>query len=708
MSSEGSAARSGTQIVLLTLAAGQFLMTLDSSVMNVSIATVAKDVGTTVTGIQGAITAYTLVMAALMITGGKIGGLIGRKRAFAIGCVIYGAGSFTTSIAPNLPVLLFGWSFLEGVGAALILPAIVALVAGNFPIERRPAAYGLVAAAGAVAVAVGPLIGGFATTYFSWRWVFAGEVVVVIAILMLGRRIADAPVETRPKFDLVGAVLSAVGLALLVFGILRSGEWGWIRPHEGGPSWAHLSPTVWLVLAGLFVIWLFFTWENRREAEGKEPLIRPAMLKNTQLSGGLIMFFFQYLVQAGFFFVVPLFLSVCLGLSALATGVRLLPLSVTLLAAAIGIPRLLPRVSPRLVVRIGLLCLLAGTVVLLALLDSDAGAEIVFVPMLLIGLGIGALASQLGAVTVSAVPDDQAPEVGGIQNTMTNLGASIGTALAGSILIAALSSAFLTNIEASSAIPSRVKSEANVKLAGGVPFISDADLEDALKSAHVEWPDDRCSPRRLPRRPDHRPALGARDPRRDGDPLAVLHAAHPDQATRRALSGVFQKARGVSSAGRAALGERLGGFIYGTILSLAVLVGGAKAYPHDAWKIVLLLAITAVVFWLAHVYADSLAHVVAEDRHLSLAELRRIGRHESSILEAALPPLAPMVLAAVGLISTKSGTWIAYGLGLGVLMFSGLVFARVERLGWLATLAVVALNVALGLALVALKLIVTH
>ena len=475
----------GSSIVLLTLAAGQFLMTLDSSVMNVSIATVAKDVGTTVTGIQGAITAYTLVMAALMITGGKIGGLIGRRRAFGIGCLIYGAGSLTTSLAPNLPVLLFGWSFLEGVGAALILPAIVALVAGNFPTERRPAAYGLVAAAGAVAVAIGPLIGGFATTYFSWRWVFAGEVVVVLAILLLTKQIADAPVEARPKFDLVGAVLSAAGLALLVFGILRSGEWGWIRPHEGGPSWANLSPTVWLVLAGLFVIWLFFTWENRRETQGKEPLIRPVMLKNRQLSGGLIMFFFQFLVQAGFFFVVPLYLSVTLGLSALATGVRLLPLSLMLLVAAIGIPRFFPRVSPRLVVRTGLLCLLAGTVVLLAALDADSGAEVVFVPMLLIGLGIGSLASQLGAVTVSAVPDDQAPEVGGIQNTMTNLGASIGTALAGSILIAALSSAFLTNIEASSAIPSRVKSDAKVQLAGGVPFISDADLEKALDAARV-------------------------------------------------------------------------------------------------------------------------------------------------------------------------------------------------------------------------------
>jgi len=475
----------GAKLVLLTLAAGQFLMTLDSSVMNVSIATVAKDVGTTVTGIQGAITAYTLVMAALMITGAKIGAMIGRKRAFTIGCVIYGCGSFTTSIAPNLPVLLLGWSFLEGVGAALILPAIVALVAGNFPTERRPAAYGLVAAAGAIAVAVGPLIGGFCTTYFSWRWVFAGEVVVVALILLLARKIADAPVETRPKLDIAGAVLSAAGLGLLVFGVLRSGEWGWIRPNVDGPSWAGLSPTVWLALAGLFVLWIFFRWEARLDARGKEPLVRPVMLQNRQLTGGLIMFFFQYLVQAGFFFVVPLFLSVCLGLSALATGVRLLPLSITLLAAAIGIPRLLPNVSPRLVVRSGLLALFAGTVILLALLDKDARAEIVFVPMLLIGLGIGALASQLGAVTVSAVPDEESPEVGGVQNTMTNLGASLGTAVAGSILIATLSSAFLTNIEQSTAIPSQVKSQAKVELAGGVPFISDADLETALDKANV-------------------------------------------------------------------------------------------------------------------------------------------------------------------------------------------------------------------------------
>jgi EmrB/QacA subfamily drug resistance transporter len=480
-----SARAGGATVVLLTLAAGQFLMTLDSSVMNVSIATVAKDVGTTVTGIQGAITAYTLVMAALMITGAKIGAIIGRKRAFSIGCIIYGCGSFTTSIAPNLPVLLFGWSFLEGVGAALILPAIVALVAGNFPAERRPAAYGLVAAAGAVAVAVGPLIGGFCTTYFSWRWVFAGEVVVVAAILLLTKRIADAPVEKRPKLDVVGAVLSALGLGLVVFGVLRTSEWGWIQPRPDGPSWANLSPTVWLVLAGLFVIWVFFRWEARREATGKEPLLRPQMLRNKQLSGGLTMFFFQFLAQAGLFFVVPLYLSVCLGLSALATGARLLPLSLTLLLAAIGIPKLFPTVSPRLVVRAGLFSLLVGTLVLMGGLEADAGPEIVFVPMLLVGLGIGALASQLGAVTVSALPDDQAPEVGGVQNTMTNLGASLGTAIAGSILIGAVALSFSSNIQQSPDIPARAKEEAQVKLAGGVPFVSDADLQKAFDEAGV-------------------------------------------------------------------------------------------------------------------------------------------------------------------------------------------------------------------------------
>jgi len=482
---ETSAESTGKNAVLLTLAAGQFLMALDSSVMNVSIATVAEDVGTTVTGIQGAITAYTLVMAMFMIPGGKVGAMIGRKRAFMIGCVLYGSGSFTTAIAPNLPVLLLGWSFLEGIGAALIMPAIVGLVAVNFTVERRTAAYGLVAAAAAVAIALGPLIGGLATTYFSWRWVFAGEVVAVAGILVLARRAQDAPPAPGQHIDVVGAVLTAVSLGLFVYGVLRSSTWGWFIPKPDAPSWLGISATVWLMIGGVLVMWLSAIWQKRLAARGREPLVEPGLLRNRQLSGGLTMFFFQYLIQMGVFFVVPLYLSVALGLSALKTGLHILPLSLTLLAAAFGIPRLLPKMSPRLIVQLGVLEMLVGAVVLIATLDTGSSAGVVTIPLLLIGLGMGFLASQLGAVTVSAVPDDKSADIGGIQNTVTNLGASLGTALAGSILIATLTASFLNDFENNPAIPANVTQQATVQLENGVPFLSDAQAEQALKTAGV-------------------------------------------------------------------------------------------------------------------------------------------------------------------------------------------------------------------------------
>src|SRR5499427_1005010 len=381
---EGAAA-GAAGIVLLTLASAQFLMTLDSSVMNVSIATVAKDVGTTVTGIQAAITFYTLVMASLMITGGKIGQILGRKRVFGIGCVIYGCGSLTTALSPNLAVLMLGWSGLEGVGAALIMPAIVALVASNFARPQRPRAYGLVASAGAIAVAAGPLIGGLFTTYLSWRWVFAGEVLIVLIILAFTRRIADTPAAKGTRLDLIGTVLSALGLALIVYGILRAGTWGFVQPKEGAPQWIGLSPVIWLILGGGLVLRVFMWWEIRRVHRGEAVLVDPAMLRNRTLRGGLISFLFQYLLQAGLFFAVPLFLSVALGLSAVATGVRLLPLSITLLLAAAGVPKVFPDASPRRVVQVGFAALFAGIVILLALLNVSAGFEIIIWPMLLAG-----------------------------------------------------------------------------------------------------------------------------------------------------------------------------------------------------------------------------------------------------------------------------------------------------------------------------------
>ena len=479
------AAAAGAGLILFTLAAGQFLMALDTSVMNVSIATVAKDVGTTVQGVQTAITLYTLVMASLMVLGGKVGSMMGRKRAFSIGCIIYGCGSLTTSLAPNLTVLIIGWSFLEGIGAVLIMPAIVGLVAGNFPPEARPKAYGLIAAAAAIAIAVGPVIGGFFTTYLSWRYVFAGEVIIVIAIQILARKAADEPVTDPPKIDVFGAFLSATGLALVVLGVLKSSTWGWLMPKPEAPSLAGLSYTVWFILAGLFVLWLMLMWQRRRVRVGKEPLIAPALLKVRQLTGGLVTFLFLFLIQAGVFFIVPLFLSVVIGMSPMETGIRLLPLSLSLLVAAVGIPKFRPEANPRRVVRLGLLAMVVGIVALIASLEVGADSSIVFVPLLIIGLGIGAQASQLGAVTVSAVPEDKSSEVGGLQNTATQLGASLGTALAGSVLFAILATSFLTALDQQPNVPQSVKDQANTQLAAGAPFITDAQAEENLAAAGV-------------------------------------------------------------------------------------------------------------------------------------------------------------------------------------------------------------------------------
>src|SRR4029453_19129762 len=299
-----------------------------------------------------------------------------------------------------------------------------------------------------------------------------GEVLVVLGILALLRRMADTPAEEGAGLDLVGTALSATGLALVVFGLVRSGTWGCVSPKPGGPEWLGLSPVVWLILAGVCVLVGFLAWERRRLDRNEAALIDPAMLRIRRLRAGLTSFFFQYLLQAGVFFCVPLFLSVALGLSAVATGVRLLPLSITLLLGAVGVPKLFPDASPRRVVRTGFLALFVGIVVLVALLDAGAGPEIVTWPLLLAGLGVGALASQLGSVTVSAVPDEQSGEVGGLQNTVTNLGASIGTALAGAVLIAVLTTSFLNGIANNPDVPDRVVAQAQTELSSGVPFIS--------------------------------------------------------------------------------------------------------------------------------------------------------------------------------------------------------------------------------------------
>jgi MFS family permease len=472
--------------VLATLGAGQFVMAIDSTAMNVSIVAVAQDVGTDITGVQTAITAYTLVMASLMVTGGKIGQMIGHKKAFLLGAAIYASGSLTTALAPNLVVLLIGWSLLEGIGAALILPAIVSLVATNVPIEGRGKAYGLVAAAGAIAVAVGPLLGGLFTTYLSWRWVFAGEVVLVAVIIVAARGMVSSPPDSSTKLDVPGAVLSALGLGLLVFGILRAGVWGFVSPKPGSPEVLGLSVSFVLMVAGAAVLWLFVAWEQRVAARGHEPLVDTSLLRVAQLRTGLSSAGFQFFLQSGLFYLISLYLSVAVGLSAIGTGARLMPLSITLLAGAVLVPRLFPTASPRRVVRLGFVFLIGGVLLLIVLLHFGDGPGVVSGPLVLAGLGIGTLASQIANVTVASVPEDRSGEVGGLQNTATNLGASVATALAGAVLVATLTTGLIQGLSSNPDVPDELLAAAEVELSAGVPFLSDVQLDDALAASGLD------------------------------------------------------------------------------------------------------------------------------------------------------------------------------------------------------------------------------
>jgi MFS family permease len=471
-------------IPIVILASGQFVMTLDSSVMNVSITQISADLNTSIQGIQAAITLYTLVMAAFMLTGAKLGDIHGRSRIFAIGLMVYGVGSLTTALSPNLPVLLVGWSGIEGLGAVMVIPAIAALTAANYEGRDRAIAYALIGGITAIAVAAGPLIGGWVTTNASWRWVFAGETVVVIGILLVRGQISPAPrAETRPKMDFGGAALSASGLGLIVFGILMSSKWGFIEPIGAltisGTEITPLGFSVvpFLILAGLGVLAGFVSWEQRQHRLGRGRLVDPTLLQIKRLRAGLTTLVGQQLVLMGIFFVIPVYLQTVLGFDAFETGKRLLPLSVAMLIFAMVGPKIAGRRSPRTVAQMGLVAISVGATVMLATLDvslNDTGFKTALV---LIGAGGGLLASQLGNVIMSAVDASKASETGGLQGTALNLGSSIGTALIGAILIVNLISGFNSSIADNPAVPPSVQETIAANTEEGIDIVPVAQVE---------------------------------------------------------------------------------------------------------------------------------------------------------------------------------------------------------------------------------------
>lgn len=473
--------------VLAVLGAAQFLMVLDQAVMNVAISQLVADFHTTVTTIQAVIALYALVMAGLMLTGGKLGDLLGRRHAFAIGLVIYAAGSALTAASWSVGSLTLGWSILEGIGAALVLPAMVALVAANFRGQDRAVAYGVLGGVAGAGIAVGPILGGWATTELSWRVVFAGEVVVAAGIFAGLRLLDDARVEVgRRELDWVGSILSASGLVLLVLGVLEASAWGWLQPRNSPIEPFGFSLTPFVIAAGGVVLAAFARWERRREENGREPLVHLHLLGLPRLRAGLVMLVSQNLILMGVFFTVPLFLQVVQGLDALETGVRMLPASAGLFLSALAGSALAKRLSARTIVRGGLVIVFVATLLLLGTIEAELDNASFLVAMGVLGVGMGLVVSQLGNVVQSAVGDEERSEAGGLQNTAQQLGSSLGTAFLGAVVITGLIAAFSANVEANPKIEGAVKQQVQVRLASGVSFVAADEVEASAQAAGVK------------------------------------------------------------------------------------------------------------------------------------------------------------------------------------------------------------------------------
>ena len=430
--------------IVIVLSLAMFIMVLDSTVMNVSISEVVADLNTTVSGLQAAITFYTLTMAAFMLTGGRLGDKLGRLKAFRIGAIIYGIGSLITALSPDLVTLMFGWSLVEGLGAVLVIPAIAALIAQNYKGKDRVIGFTLIGAASGIAVAVGPLIGGYVTTYFSWRYVFAAETIIMAGVLLYSFAMPKLEkLNTKVKIDMPSVILSATGMGVFVFGILLA-------------------------------------------ANGGSPLLQVAMFKIKELRSGLAALGGQYLITAAVFFVIPIYLQMVLGYDALKTGSKLIPLSFAIIIASMVGSKLVTKYSPKQIIRLGQLCLIVGTILLVGAINPDMQGILFGSSLFILGLGLGLLASQIGNVNMSSVDESKSSEVGGLQGTFQNLGASLGTAIIGSVMIASLTTNFITTINQDPNISQQTKNSITANSTAGIPIASAAQVEQYAIQAGLD------------------------------------------------------------------------------------------------------------------------------------------------------------------------------------------------------------------------------
>jgi MFS family permease len=438
----GAAART----MILPLALAQFIASYAATSMNVAIGSIAKDLGTTVAGVQTAITLFTLTMAALMIPGSKLTDIWGRKRCFVAGLAVYGIGALLATLAPGIGVMIFGYSILEGVGSALMIPPIYILITVAFPdVTSRARYFGVVSGAGGLGAAAGPLIGGVLTSGITWRAAFGLQVLTVAWIAVLARRITDPPLSgRRPRFDLTGAVLSAAGLFFVVLGVLQSRTYGFFVSRQDfsvgstvvipkgsiSPVWPFVG------IGALFLLW-FLRHIRSAEHKHRDVLLPLRLFRNRVSNLGLGTQLIQWLVLQGSFFVVSVYLQEVDGYSAIKTGLLLTPATIGILASSAAADRLARRRAQRTLIIAGFFATVVGTALLLALVRAHSGVLSWIPGLLLIGLGTGVMLTSSVNVVQSSFPDGDQGNISGLSRSVSNLGSSFGTALAGSVLVAA-------------------------------------------------------------------------------------------------------------------------------------------------------------------------------------------------------------------------------------------------------------------------------
>ncbi len=456
----------GDGLVAILLAMAMFVLVVDTSLMNVSISAVVHDLHTTASGVQSAIALEALVSAAFILIGSKIGDLFGRKRAYIIGLLAYAVGALSMVFSQSLLPIVICWAIVGGLGASLLLPAMQSLIHGNFQGAAQRRTYALVGAAAAIAAAVGPLLGGFITTYLSWRVAFGGEVVIIACVLLGIGRVHDAPYTGDRGVDVVGSVLSAVGMGGIVLGIL-------VWEDGGGAVGA-------LMGVGAGSLGLLAWWLRKRKREGKPALLDVDLFKSKYFRFGITGQTLQQIALGGMMIALPIYLQMVFEYNAMQAGLSLAPLSLSMFVVALIAGRKAGNRSPSQIIRFGFLLLAVGVAILIPLIPRVHSGWALIVPLLIAGSGLGLLVSQLNNYTLAPIDEERVSEAAGVNSAGGSFGLSFGLAFAGAIMLASLSLLFAHEANQSEVLSSRQAAQVSKALEKNAEVMTNTHLEALL------------------------------------------------------------------------------------------------------------------------------------------------------------------------------------------------------------------------------------